>query len=59
MMKIVFIILAVSALFASSCEKTQSQKPNVAATKEITEADLKTQDDRISYVLGFLGASGF
>jgi hypothetical protein len=57
MMKKVLILFAVSALSASSCEKTRSQKPNMAARKEITEADLKTQDDRISYGLGFLGGS--
>lgn len=53
-MKKVLILLAVAALFASSCEK-----PKPAAKKEITEADLKTEDDKVSYSLGFSMGSNF
>ena len=56
-MKKVLILLAVVTLFAPSCEKTQEQKP--AAKKEITKADLKTEDDKVSYSLGFSTGSGF
>jgi FKBP-type peptidyl-prolyl cis-trans isomerase len=47
------ILLAVAALFASSCEKTEPQKGKPAAKEEITRADLKTEDDNVSYSLGF------
>ncbi len=58
-MKKVLILLAVAALFAFSCERTQPQKPKPAAKKEITKADLKTEDDKVSYSLGFSMGSNF
>ena len=53
-MKKALILLAVAALFASSCEK-----PKPAVKKEITKADLKTEDDKVSYSLGFSMGSNF
>jgi FKBP-type peptidyl-prolyl cis-trans isomerase FklB len=58
-MKKLLILLAVTALFASSCERMQPQKPRPAAKKEITKADLKTEDDKVSYSLGFSMGSSF
>ena len=58
-MRNVLILLAVATLFVCSCEKTQSQKPKPSAKKEITKADLKTEDDKVSYSLGFSMGSGF
>ncbi len=58
-MKKVLILLAVAALFASSCEKMQPQGPKPGAKKEITKADLKTEDDKVSYSLGFSMGSSF
>jgi FKBP-type peptidyl-prolyl cis-trans isomerase len=58
-MKKALILLAVAALFASSCEKMQPQGPKPAAKKEITKADLKTEDDKVSYSLGFSMGSSF
>jgi FKBP-type peptidyl-prolyl cis-trans isomerase len=57
MMKINLILLAVALLFVSSCQKTQEQK--LAAKKEITKADLKTENDKISYSIGFSMGSRF
>ncbi len=55
-MKKVLILLAVGGLFVSSCDKPQPQKS--AAENEITRADLKTEDDKVSYSLGFsMGAN--
>ncbi len=53
-MKKVLMLVAVAALFASSC-----QEPKPAAEKEITKADLKTEDDRVSYSVGFSMGSSF
>ena len=55
-MKKVLILLAVGGLFVSSCDKPQPQKS--AAENEITRADLKTEDDKVSYSLSFsMGAN--
>ncbi len=48
------MLLVVAAFFASSC-----QEPKPAAEKEITKADLKTEDDRVSYSVGFSMGSSF
>ncbi len=53
-MKKVMMLLVVAAFFASSC-----QEPKPAAEKEITKADLKTEDDRVSYSVGFSMGSSF
>jgi len=53
-MKNVLILLAVVSLFASSCGKTQPQEQ-----KAITGTDLKTEDDKVSYSIGFQMGSGF
>jgi FKBP-type peptidyl-prolyl cis-trans isomerase len=53
-MKNVLILLAVVSLFASSCEKMQPQEQKV-----ITGTDLKTEDEKVSYSLGFQMGSGF
>ena len=58
-MKKALILLAVAALFAFSCEKKQTQTPKPAVKKEITKADLKTEDDKVSYSLGFSMGSNF
>jgi FKBP-type peptidyl-prolyl cis-trans isomerase FklB len=58
-MKRVLILLSFSALLACACGKTQSEKPEPAVKKEITAADLKTEDDRVSYSLGFSMGSNF
>jgi FKBP-type peptidyl-prolyl cis-trans isomerase FklB len=52
-MKKVLILLAAATLFAFSCEKTPPQEAKSAARKEVTKADLKTEDDNVSYSLGF------
>ncbi len=52
-MKKALILLAVAALFVCSCGKEQSDKPKTAAKTAITKADLKTEDDKVSYSLGF------
>jgi FKBP-type peptidyl-prolyl cis-trans isomerase len=57
MMKKVLILFAFALLFASSCQEMQAQKP--AAEKEMTKADLKTEDDKISYSIGFSMGSRF
>jgi FKBP-type peptidyl-prolyl cis-trans isomerase len=57
MMKKILILLALAAFFASSCEKTQEQKP--AAKKEFTAADLVTEHDKVSYSIGFQMGSRF
>jgi FKBP-type peptidyl-prolyl cis-trans isomerase FklB len=59
MMRNILILLAVAVLFVSSCEKTESQKPKPSAKKEITQADLKTENDKISYSIGFSMGSRF
>ena len=58
-MKNALILLAVAVLFASSCERMRPQKPKPAAKKEITKADLKTEDDKVGYSLGFSIGSSF
>ena len=59
MMKKVLIFLAVAVLFVTSCKITQAQKPEPAVKKEITKADLKTEDDKVSYSIGFSMGSAF
>jgi FKBP-type peptidyl-prolyl cis-trans isomerase FklB len=58
-MKKALILLAVAALFVCSCGKEQSEKPKPAAKTAITKADLKTEDDKVSYSLGFSMGSNF
>jgi FKBP-type peptidyl-prolyl cis-trans isomerase FklB len=59
MMKKVLIFLAVAVLFVTSCKITQAQKSETAVKKEITKADLKTEDDKVSYSIGFSMGSAF
>jgi FKBP-type peptidyl-prolyl cis-trans isomerase FklB len=40
-------------------QKTQAQKPKPAQEREITMADLKTEDDKVSYSLGFSVGTNF
>lgn len=56
-MKQVLILFAVAAFFASSCQKMESQES--IAEKEVTKADLKTEEDLVSYSLGFAMGSDF
>ena len=56
-MKKVLILFAFALLSVSSCQATQAQKP--AAQKEMTKADLKTENDKISYSIGFSMGSRF
>jgi len=56
-MKKVLILLAFALLFVSSCQKTQERIP--AAKKEMTNTDLKTENDKISYSIGFSMGSRF
>jgi FKBP-type peptidyl-prolyl cis-trans isomerase FklB len=58
-MKRVLMVLVFSALVACSCGKTESEKTGPAAKKEITAADLKTEDERVSYSLGFSMGTNF
>jgi FKBP-type peptidyl-prolyl cis-trans isomerase FklB len=53
-MKKVVILLAVAALFAFSCGE-----PTPASKKELTKADLKTEDDKVSYAIGVSIGSNF
>jgi FKBP-type peptidyl-prolyl cis-trans isomerase FklB len=53
-MKKVLILLAVASFFASSCET-----PKPVPKKEIAKADLKTEDDKVSYSVGFSMGSSF
>jgi FKBP-type peptidyl-prolyl cis-trans isomerase FklB len=53
-MKKVLILLAVASFFASSCET-----PKPAPKKEIVKADLKTEDEKVSYSVGFSMGSSF
>jgi len=55
-MKRVLILLVFSVFLASSCDKTQSEP---AAKQEITKADLQTEDDKVSYSIGFSMGSSF
>ncbi|MBW1743539.1 MAG: FKBP-type peptidyl-prolyl cis-trans isomerase [Deltaproteobacteria bacterium] len=55
-MKRVLILLVFSAFLALSCDKTQ-QEPG--AKQQITKEDLKTEDDRVSYSIGFSMGSSF
>jgi FKBP-type peptidyl-prolyl cis-trans isomerase FklB len=52
-MKKVLILIAVAALFGFSCGESQTK------SKKITKADLKTEDDKVSYGLGFSMGSSF
>lgn len=56
-MKKVLIMFVLAAFFAFSCGKSESEKP--AAGPEITKADLKTEEDNVSYCLGFSMGSSF
>ncbi|MBW2567126.1 MAG: FKBP-type peptidyl-prolyl cis-trans isomerase [Deltaproteobacteria bacterium] len=58
-MKKALILLAVATLFVCSCGKEQSEKTKPAAKTATTKADLKTEDDKISYSLGFSMGSNF
>jgi FKBP-type peptidyl-prolyl cis-trans isomerase FklB len=58
-MKRVLILLVFSAFLACSCGNTQSEKPEHAAKKEITEADLKTEEDKVSYSIGYSMGQNF
>jgi FKBP-type peptidyl-prolyl cis-trans isomerase FklB len=57
MMKNVVIVLAAMLLFVSSCQQSKEEKP--IAKPELTKADLKTEDDKLSYSLGFLTGSRY
>ena len=56
-MKRILIVMVGALLCISSCQKAQEQKP--AAKKEITKTDLKTEDDKISYSIGYSIGSRF
>ena len=56
-MKNVLILFAFALLSVSSCQTMQAQKP--AAQKEMTKVDLKTENDKISYSIGFSMGSRF
>ena len=58
-MKSVLIFVAAITLFVSSCQQAEEQNLKPAEKKEITKADLKTEDDNISYSLGFSMGSRF
>jgi FKBP-type peptidyl-prolyl cis-trans isomerase FklB len=46
-------LVLVGVFFVSSCGQKETEVAKPAATGEITVADLKTEDDRISYSIGF------
>jgi len=56
-MKRFLILLAGALLFVSSCQNIRDQEP--AAKMELTKADLKTEDDKVSYSLGFSMGKNF
>ena len=58
-MKKVLVLLVVTLLLTFSCGKTESEKTEPAAKKEITQADLKTEDAKVSYSLGFSMGQSF
>ena len=58
-MRSVLILVAAITLFVSSCQQAEEQNSKPAEKKEITKADLKTEDDNISYGLGFSMGSRF
>jgi FKBP-type peptidyl-prolyl cis-trans isomerase FklB len=58
-MRSILILVAAITLFVSSCQQAKEQNANPAEKKEITKADLKTEDDNISYSLGFSMGSRF
>jgi FKBP-type peptidyl-prolyl cis-trans isomerase FklB len=58
-MKKVLLLLVITVFLTFSCGKTESGKPESAAKKEATEADLKTEDAKISYSLGFSMGQNF
>jgi FKBP-type peptidyl-prolyl cis-trans isomerase FklB len=58
-MRSILILVAAITLFVSSCQQAGEQKAKPSETKEITKADLKTEDDNISYSLGFSMGSRF
>lgn len=57
-MKSVLILLVVVSFFATSCQKMEPQEPK-PDEKAITGTDLKTEEDKVSYSLGFQMGSGF
>jgi FKBP-type peptidyl-prolyl cis-trans isomerase FklB len=58
-MRSILILVAAITLFVSSCQQAKEQNAKPAEKKEITKADLKTEDDNISYSLGFSMGSRF
>lgn len=58
-MRRILVLLAFTALLAFACDKAQTEKSEHAARGEITEADFKTEDDRVSYSLGHSMGSSF
>jgi len=58
-MRSILIFVAAITLFGSSCQQAGEQNAKRAEKKEITKADLKTEDDNISYSLGFSMGSRF
>jgi FKBP-type peptidyl-prolyl cis-trans isomerase FklB len=52
-MRKILALLAVAVFFIYSCGQKQAEEPKAAEKKEITKADLKTEDDKISYSIGF------
>jgi FKBP-type peptidyl-prolyl cis-trans isomerase len=58
-MRSILILVAAITLFVSSCQQAPEQQAKPAEKKEITKADLKTEDDNISYSLGFSMGSRF
>jgi FKBP-type peptidyl-prolyl cis-trans isomerase FklB len=54
-----FILVTAIPFLVCACHPVQKQNSKVAEKKEITKADLKTQDDNISYSLGFSMGSRF
>ena len=58
-MRSILILVAAITLFVTSCQQAEEQNAKSAEKKEITKADLKTEDDNISYSLGFSMGSRF
>jgi len=58
-MRSLMILVAAVSLFLFSCQQGPQENTKPAQKKEITKADLKTDDDNISYTLGFSMGSRF
>ena len=56
-MKKILILLAGALICVTSCQKTQDKIPG--SKTELTEADLETEDDKTSYVFGYLMGSRY